>query len=29
MRIRQGGLVGLKNDYEDDVSFDRKALTYY
>jgi phage terminase large subunit-like protein len=29
MRIRQGGLIELDNDYADEMSFDRKALTYY
>ena len=29
MRIRQGGLVELDSDYQDDMSVDRKALTYY
>jgi len=29
MRIRQGGLIDLDSDYQDDMSVDRKALTYY
>jgi hypothetical protein len=29
MRIRQGGLVDLNSDYKDDMSMDRKALSYY
>jgi phage terminase large subunit-like protein len=29
MRIRQGGLIELGTDYEDEVSFDRRKLSYY
>jgi len=29
MRIRQGGLIELGTDYQDEVSFDRKELSYY
>ena len=29
MRIRQGGLIELGTDYQDEVSFDRKKLSYY
>jgi hypothetical protein len=29
MRVRQGGFIQLKSDYEDEVTFDRGQLVYY
>jgi len=29
MRVRQGGFIQLKSDYEDEVTFDRGKLAYY
>jgi predicted phage terminase large subunit-like protein len=29
MRVRQGGFIQLKSDYEDEVTFDRGQLAYY
>jgi phage terminase large subunit-like protein len=29
MRIRQGGLVELDSDYQEDMQVDRTALSYY
>ncbi len=28
MRVRQGGFIQLKSDYEDEVTFDRGKLAY-
>ena len=29
MRVRQGGFIQLKSDYEDEITFDRGQLVYY